>query len=312
MPTRLPRLPDASGAHLKMPREALRRRRDTPAAQAALASTCAGPSSRWPDRPPMPAFLARDDAVLHHAFAPGTGRAVVFLNSLGTDFRIWDAVVDALPAGTPVLRMDKRGHGLSTGTATTIAALADDAAALMDHHRLAGAVVCGVSVGGLIAQALAARRPDLAHALVLSNTGLRIGDPALWEERIASVLADGLEAMADGVMERWFSPAFRAGRPAELAGWRAMLARQSPRGYAAVCAVLRDADLTADAHRLAQPALCLAGTRDGATPPALLRTLAAALPAGRYREIAEVGHLPGIEAPEAVAAAVVEMGGGAA
>ncbi len=260
----------------------------------------------------MPSFHVRDGAVLDHALSPGSGRAVVFLNSLGADFRIWDAVVDALPAGTPVLRMDKRGHGLSTGEATALAALADDAAALMDHHRLAGAVVCGVSVGGLIAQALAVRRRDLVHALVLSNTGLRIGDAALWERRIASVRADGLEAMADGVMERWVSPAFRESRPAELAGWRAMLARQSPRGYAAVCAVLRDADLTADAPRIVQPAFCLAGALDGATPPEVVQALAAALPAGRYREIAGAGHLPCIEAPGALAEAIREMGAGAA
>src|SRR6056297_2219876 len=139
----------------------------------------------------MPEFLATDDAVLHHAVAPGTGRAVVFVNSLGTDFRIWDAVVDALPGDTALLLSDKRGHGLSTGRAASIAALAQDVATLMEHHGLRDAVICGVSVGGMIAQSLAVARPDLVHSVVLSNTGLRIGDAALWNGRISSVLTDG-------------------------------------------------------------------------------------------------------------------------
>jgi len=258
----------------------------------------------------MPEFLEIDGRVLHVAFRAGQGRPVVFSNSLGTDLRIWDGVVAALPEGTPVLRMDKRGHGLSEGTADTIEAFAGDAAAVMGRYGISGAVVCGVSIGGLVAQGLALARPDLVSALLLSTTGLRIGTPRSWQDRMEAVRAGGLDAVADGMMERWFSPAFRRAQPAVVAGYRTMLARQSPGGYLAACAALRDADFTEAAPRIGQPALCLAGETDIATPPETLRALADALPRGRYREIAGVGHLPCIEAPEAVSAALTELGAG--
>lgn len=255
----------------------------------------------------MPAFLDHGGTVLHVAWRPGRGTPVVLANSLGTDFRIWDAVVACLPEDVPVLRMDKRGHGLSGTGAASIPDLADDVIHAMEHFGTGPAVLCGVSVGGLIVQSAAAARPDLARALVLSNTGLKIGDDALWNARIETVRTEGLGAMADGILERWFSPAFRSGRPADLAGYRAMLTRTPPEGYAAVCAAIRDCDLTGDAAALTMPAVCIAGETDLATPPEVVRAMADALPDARYLELPGVGHLPCIEAPEAVAGAILGL-----
>ncbi len=259
----------------------------------------------------MPDFLDIDGRAVHVAYRPGQGRPVVFANSLGTDLRIWDGVVAGLPARTPVLRMDKRGHGLSEGTADTIEAFAGDVAAMMDRLGISGAIVCGVSVGGLIAQGLALARPDVVAALLLSTTGLRIGSPQSWQDRMDAVRAGGLDALADRMTERWFSAAFRGAQPTVVAGYRTMLARQSPEGYLAACCALRDADFTDSAAGIEQPALCLAGETDIATPPETLRALAGALPRGRYLELAGVGHLPCIEAPDAVSAALTELGAGA-
>lgn len=227
------------------------------------------------------------------------GRPVVFANSLGTDLQVWDRMIAMLPEGLRTLRLDKRGHGLSECPAGgwSIEDLADDLIALMDRQEIKDAVVVGLSIGGLIAQSLAARRPDLCAGLVLMDTAAKIGDAATWNDRIAAVKASGLDAMADGVMERWFSAGFRSGRPEELAVWRAMLARTPPEGYAACCAAIRDADLRDAAPGLSMPTLAICGDEDGATTPEVVKATADMIPGARFELIQGAGHLPCVEQP---------------
>ena len=255
----------------------------------------------------MPEFVRANGRMQHVSFRAGDGvRPVVFANSLGTDFRIWDGVVARLPSETPVLNMDKSGHGLSEAGAASIGDLADDLAAVMDHFGLHDALVCGVSVGGMISQALAASRPDLVFGLVLSNTGHRIGTFESWSERIALIDAGGLEPMADAILERWFSPVFRNGQPDLVTGYRQMLTRTPVAGYRTVCAAIRGADLTTTTSALSCPTLCIAGSEDLATPPAVVEGLAALIPNADLVGLEGVGHLPCIEVPERVAAMIVE------
>jgi 3-oxoadipate enol-lactonase len=185
--------------------------------------------------------------------------------------------------------------------------LAGDVAALMDHLGLSGALVCGVSVGGMIAQGLAVARPDLAAGLVLCCTGARIGDAGMWNTRIEAVRRDGIAAMADTILERWFSARFREEETAALAGYRNMLTRTPAAGYAGVCAAIRDTDFTEESAGLALPTRCLAGAEDLATPPDLVAALAATIPGARLELLDGCGHLPCIEAPEVVARTVTEM-----
>ncbi|HEV7276793.1 MAG TPA: 3-oxoadipate enol-lactonase [Devosiaceae bacterium] len=255
--------------------------------------------------------FAQIGGITLHFRAQGLGRGrvpIVFINSLGTDFRLWDGVLEALPDIT-CLRYDKRGHGLSdTGGATcSIDDHVTDLVGLMDQVGIDRAVVCGVSVGGLIAQSLCRAHPGRVVALLLSNTGLRIGTDASWNSRIATVEGEGISALADGILERWFSPDFRRPDNPVLAGFRNMLARQSPAGYAATCAAIRDADLTAAAAAVAVPTVCVAGDHDGATPPPLVEALAAAVPGADYRLIEGAGHLPMVEHPEAFAALLATL-----
>ncbi|WP_116085088.1 3-oxoadipate enol-lactonase [Tropicimonas sp. IMCC34011] len=246
-------------------------------------------------------FARVNGAVLHYLHREGTGRGVVFLNSLGTDHRIWESAAGRLPKDIPLLFLDKRGHGLSETAPATMETFAEDVAALMDRCAMADALVCGVSIGGLIAQTLALRRPDLVGGLVLSNTGLRIGDPESWTARLDALETSGLEGMADGVLSRWFSDGFRTSNPDEVEGYRAMLTRTPKAGYAAACEAIRDTDLSGRAAEIAVPTLCIAGGADIATPPALVRALADAIPGATYEELDGVGHLPSIESPERVA-----------
>lgn len=232
-----------------------------------------------------------------------SGMALVFVGSLGTDWRSWERVADRFAGRCRLVFHDKQGHGLSD-TATGSLRIRDhvrNLAGLLDELAISEAVVCGLSVGGMIALGLAAERPQAVRGLVLCDTGHRIGTDELWNRRIETVQAQGIEAIADGVLERWFSADFRAARPAETALWRNMLVRTPPEGYAATCAAIRDADFTAAARSLAMPALCLCGTQDQATPPELMRELSGLIPDSRYHDIPGAGHLAPVEHADEVA-----------
>lgn len=228
------------------------------------------------------------------------GPAVVFANSLGTDLRLWDALLPLLPAGFRFVRYDKRGHGLSDlGGPVTVADLAADAAALIE--TLGGPVVfVGLSIGGLIAQTLAARRPELLRALVISNSAAKLGTQQSWQARIDAVRTDGLAGIADAVMERWFAPAFRAS--ALVAPWRNMLVRTPEEGYIAACGALARADQTEATRALTLPTLVIAGGEDGSTPPDLVRATADLITDASFHIVPATGHLPCVENPAAYAA----------
>lgn len=250
-------------------------------------------------------IFLRANGILTHAALDGPPHApaVVFANSLGTDLRIWDAVAARLGPRVRTVRYDMRGHGLSEATAGDYAmeVLADDLAALLDAVRVRGAVVVGLSVGGMVAQALAARRPDLVRGLVLCCTAARIGERALWQARIDAVRQQGMAALADAVIARWFPAAVIARIPEAVEGLRLMLLRTPPEGYAGICAALRDADLVPSTQALKLPTLCLAGSEDPATSPAVVQGLADLIEGARLSVIEGSGHLPIIDAPEATA-----------
>ncbi len=233
---------------------------------------------------------------------PG-GAAVCFINSLGTDHRVWDPLLPHLPAAWHLLRHDKRGHGLSGAapTGSTIADYTDDVAALIRAQGRAPMLVVGLSIGGLIAQSLAARHPDLVQGLILICTGAKIGTPALWQERIDGLSATGLPAAAESILDRWFPEPFRSQDPS-LPLWRAMLHRADLAGYLVACAAIRDADLRNQARTLSVPTLCIAGSEDQATPPVLLEDLAQAIPGARLAVLQGAGHIPCVQMPGALAA----------
>lgn len=234
---------------------------------------------------------------------------LVFINSLGTDARIWDDVIARLAGDYRILSYDKRGHGLSDSPAGEygLDAHLDDLTGLLDHVGMARPALAGVSVGGLIAQGFALRHPERVAALVLCATAPRFGDAAGWAARMAAVRQGGLGAIAEAVMERWFSPGFRRNRPDDLAGWKTLFLRTDPAGYIATCATLRDTDLTAQIGAIAAPTLVVAGEEDGATPLSAVHGLAGAIAGARFTALAGAGHLPGIEQPEALAALMTDF-----
>jgi len=246
----------------------------------------------------MQLFDAGDVRIHYRVDGPPEGPPVVFANSLGTDLRLWDPVLPLLPAGLRIIRWDKRGHGLSTvpGGAYSMGSLISDCEALLDHLDVKNCVFVGLSIGGMIAQGLAVKRLDLIRAVVLSNTAAKIGNPALWDERIAAVRERGVESLADAVMERWFSAQFRATPELEL--WRNMLVQQADNGYAGCSAAISGTDFYTPTSGLRLPCLGIAGVEDGSTPPDLVRETTDLIPGSKFHLIRSAGHLPCVEQPE--------------
>lgn len=230
------------------------------------------------------------------------GAPIVFANSLGTDLRVWDAVVGRLPAGLRIIRYDKRGHGLSSCPPApySMGALVRDAERLLDHLQVRDCMFVGLSIGGMIAQGLAVKRLDQIRALVLSNTAAKIGTAEMWKERVQTVQSDGIEALADAVMERWFARGFRAAPELQL--WRNMLVQQSRDGYAGCCAAIAGTDFYTPTSGLRLPCLGIAGSEDGSTPPDLVRETVDLIPGSQFHLIRRAGHIPCVEQPDEYAA----------
>ena len=131
--------------------------------------------------------------------------------------------------------------------------------------------------------------------MVLSNTAAKIGNRAIWADRIAAVEAGGIESIADAVMERWFSQSFRDTPALEL--WRNMLVRQEDAGYAGCSAAISHTDFFATTSALRLPTLGIAGSEDGSTPPDLVRETTELIPGSKFHLIRNSGHLPCVEQP---------------
>lgn len=254
----------------------------------------------------MPGHLIDADGTALHVqeTGPADAPALVLLHALGTDLRLWDAIAPHLPSSLRVVRIDMRGHGLSDcpDGPYKMGRLVSDTEAVMDALGLKDAAVLGLSIGGMIAQGLAVKRLDLVRALILSNTGAKIGTPEIWAERIDAANAGGLAALADATLERWFGEPFRSSRDAALI--RTLLLRQPLAGWTGCAAAIAGTDFYTPTSGLRLPTLAIAGDRDGSTPPDLVRETAELIPGARFHLLRGAGHLPCVDAAPAFADAL--------
>lgn len=236
-------------------------------------------------------------------------RTFVFINSLGTDFRIWDAVGEMLKNYGNILRFDKPGHGLSALPELDfqIKDYAELTLALMNALQIDRAVVVGLSIGGVIAQYLGVYHPARLEKLILSNTAPKIGTAETWNARIEKVKQEGIGSIADQVMKAWFSASFHRERSPELFGYRTMLCNAPLEGYLMACRAIRDNDLSAAIGGITVPSLCFAGGVDGSTPPALVEQMAKSIPGAQFVLIPEAGHIPCVETPELVVEEILKF-----
>lgn len=247
-------------------------------------------------------FARINDVTLHyqHISATDDRPTLVFSNSLATDFRIWRDVIVRLVGQAEIITYDNRGHGLSDiGTSPyQLDDLVGDLAGLLDYLGKKDVILCGLSVGGMIAQRLAVLRPDLTKGLILCDTAAKIGNTDMWNERMHTARAQGLAGLVEGNMQRWFTADFHNHRKDELAGYCNMFLRTPLDGYLGTAAALRDADLTEAAKNLDLPTLCIVGDEDGSTPPELVLNTANLIPNADFKLIKGAGHIPCVEQPE--------------
>jgi 3-oxoadipate enol-lactonase len=231
---------------------------------------------------------------------PEDAPLVVLSSSLGTSLAMWDGQIEALTRSFRVLRYDMRGHGASSLSTlpVDVARLGRDVLSLLDGIAASRAHFVGLSLGGMVGLWLGSQHPDRVASLVLSNTGAVIGVPEAWNARIEAVTRAGMAAIAEAVLERWFTARFREQAPESVDPLRAMLLSASRPGYLAACAAVRDADLRDRVASVRAPTLVIAGELDLATPPSAGGWLAERIAGARYRQLA-AAHLSNIEAESA-------------
>ena len=246
--------------------------------------------------------FAHNGSVRLHWRADGMGRPLLLLNSVGCDLSLWDGVMPQL-AGFRVLRMDMRGHGSSDSPAGdyTLEELASDAVSVLDAAGEEKVAVCGLSLGGMTAMSLALRAPDRVCALVLACTSAAM-DPESWNARAVTVRRQGMGAIAETVMARFFSETFRHHHPDTVEDVRARFLKINPSGYAGCCAAIRDMALLDKIAAIAVPTLVIAGNCDVATPFHGHGDKIQGRIAGARAAIMSCGHLAPMELPAAFAA----------
>jgi 3-oxoadipate enol-lactonase len=248
-----------------------------------------------------------DTGIAYRVDGAHDGPALVFSNSLGTDHRLWDRQMPAVEGHFRVVRYAACGHGVSDllRGPVTIERLGQDLIAVLDHLDVERAVVCGCSLGGVIALWLAVNRPERLTGVVLANTGAKVGTNESWDARIAAVRAGGTVAVRDQVLRRFLTPEFRARDPETTGLIAEMVEATSDEGYIAACEALRATDLRADASRVRVPVLIVGSERDQSTPPELSRELHASIEGSELVMIADAAHLSNVEQPAVFNAALL-------
>jgi 3-oxoadipate enol-lactonase/4-carboxymuconolactone decarboxylase len=195
-----------------------------------------------------------------------------------------------------------RGHGRSPAVATplTIDGLADDLAGLLDAVGIERAHVVGLSLGGMTSQAFAVRYPQRTASLVLMATSAHLPPPEGWDERVRLVRTQGMSAIVDAVVGRWFTADTEALSPETVRPVRERFLSIDPEGYAACCLAIRDMDLRERIGTIAVPTLVVAGEDDPATPLELLEDIASRIPGAELTVVPEAAHLVAVEQPDAV------------
>ncbi|MEV1287354.1 3-oxoadipate enol-lactonase [Micromonospora sp. NPDC049679] len=246
---------------------------------------------------------------LHHVIdGPADAPVLLLANSLGSTIAMWEPQLPRLTAGFRVVRFDTRGHGRSPVPAGpyALADLGADVLALLDRLDVERAHFAGLSLGGMVGMWLAAHAPQRVDRLVLCCTSARLGPPEAWAERARTVRAQGTAAVADAVVQRWFTPAYAARHSPRIAAMRAMVAATPAEGYASCCTAIQEMDLVPALPRITAPTLVIAGADDPATPPVHASTIAGHLAGARVTVVPDAAHLANVEQPDRVTDLILE------
>ena len=242
--------------------------------------------------------------IAYDIVGPDAAPAVCFAHSLASDGGMWaEQLPPLLAAGYRVLRLDMRGHGGSDPVDGdyTMEQLADDVAIALDFIGLARVHFVGLSIGGMLGQAFAIKHADRLQSAMLCDTSPQTppGAAAAWQPRIDAVRkANLLSPLADGTMERWFTPEYKPRNPARWEQIHATIAATTPQGYLGCAAAILSYDFVPSLPHVKAPTLVVCGANDEGTPPAGNKRIAELIPGGRYEEIANARHFPNVERSE--------------
>ena len=245
------------------------------------------------------AFVEIPDHKIHYVLSGRQSAPVLVLsNSLGTNFSMWDPQLAEFEKHFSVLRYDTRGHGSSAVTPGpyTFDQLSRDVVALLDALKIETAHFCGLSMGGMTGMWLGVHASGRIRKLILCSTSAKFGNAEMWDKRMAAVRRRGMKGIAPVVLERWYTPEFRASAPAAAQATSQMLESTSLDGYLACCAALREADFREDVKQIRTPTLVISGAKDPSAPPADGRYLSSAIPGAHYVEL-NAAHISNVETP---------------
>jgi 3-oxoadipate enol-lactonase len=244
----------------------------------------------------------------HRTQGPEGTPVVVLSNSLGTTQELWERQLAALAEHFRIVTYDHPGHGSSPlpERPSKVESLAKGLLALLDELGVDRVSVCGVSLGGMVGMALALAAPERIECLVLASTSAYLGPPEGWAERARIVRTEGMEAIADVVVGRWFTPGLAREEPETVARFRAMLNATPPEGYARCCEAVGAWDARERISAIAVPVLVVAGADDPATPVEHAELIASRIPGARLQVLERAAHLANVERAEAFTSAVLE------
>jgi 3-oxoadipate enol-lactonase len=257
----------------------------------------------------MPKMEANGIQLYYELTGPAEAPVVMLSNSLGTRLEMWDPQMQALTERYRVLRYDSRGHGRSDapGGPYTIDMLANDALGLLDALGIERAHFCGLSKGGMVGQVLGAKHGERLITLALCSTSCHMPARQLWEERIRVATEQGMAALADGVVERWFTEAFRREPSIAVDRVRQMILDTPAHGYAGCCAAIRDMDLRELIRGIRVPTLVIVGDKDPATPPKMAEEIQSRIPGAKLELVPDAAHLINIEQDVVFDAALMSL-----
>jgi pimeloyl-ACP methyl ester carboxylesterase len=239
----------------------------------------------------------------------GEGPPVVFVHGLGGTATVWHGVMQAMQQHHHTVALDLRGHGRSQGKGRfSIGGWAKDVEQLIRHLELPAVTLVGHSMGSLVVQQLAQHNPEVVEHLVLVG-GISHFQPSTNDAYVARaerVDEHGMDVLVDDWLEGAVSPQSHAVRAGAVGLMREMFLRNDAGAYAKSCRALADAP-TIRRDELGQPTLVVTGAHDRSTPLAMSEELKRSIPVCRVQVLADVGHWSPVEAPGAVAAAILEF-----
>jgi len=240
---------------------------------------------------------------------PESAPVVTLSHSLATDLSMWDPQVAVLKSGYRVLRYDTRGHGGTDAPEGpyTLEQLAEDVRALLHALRIPKTHYMGISMGGMIAQVLALKNPGMLQSLILCDTSSRIPEEALpiWEERIGLAQKQGMDALAESTMERWFTASFRRKPLPALDKIRGMIRTTPVKGYVGCSRAIMRLNLTERLREITLPSFIIVGEEDPGTPVAASQVIHEQIKGSELVILKSAAHLSNIEQQDAFNTAVM-------